>query len=219
MNAITGDTWYEANQRYLAAALAAVRAVLKRNAAGGHDLREAEEVEGPGSALGQIGDSMPGQPALETLCATFGLSPFERDLLLLCAGMEMDSTFAALCGSAQGDTRRAYPTFDLALASLSDAHWSALTPTAPLRYWRLVEVGTGDALTTSPLRIDERVLHYLAGIDHPDERLRGLVEPLDPQTSGLPASQRSVVQQLVRLWSRTEGALDGTAIQLCGDEE
>ena len=33
-------------------------------------------------------------PALERLCATFGLSRFERDILLLCAGVELDAQFA-----------------------------------------------------------------------------------------------------------------------------
>jgi hypothetical protein len=217
MNAAANDTWYEANHRYLAAVLAAVRATLERHATGGQDQREAKDIEEPRSVLREIRDAMPGQPALETLCATFGLSPFERDLLLLCAGMEMDSTFAALCGSAQGDARRAYPTFDLALAAMPDAHWSALTPDAPLRYWRLVEVGTGDALTTSPLRIDERVLHYLAGVPCLDKRLRGLVEPLSVPTE-LPPSHRALTRQIVGFWTR-EGQSAGPAIQLCGGDE
>jgi hypothetical protein len=218
MNATANDIWYEANQRYLASALSAVRAALERHATSVQDLREAGDPGEPQPAPQEIRGAMPGQPALETLCSTFNLSPFERDLLLLCAGMEMDSTFAALCDSAQGDARRAYPTFGLALAAMPDSHWSALTPAAPLRYWRLVEVGTGDALTTSPLRIDERVLHYLAGVPCLDKRLPGLVEPLSVPTE-LPPSHRALARQIVGLWSRAEGQSAGPAIQLCGGEE
>src|SRR5829696_4061691 len=127
------DSWHEANQRYLTAALAMVREALDRHSKPAQDASAKRERDEPTEALRTAADAMPAPPALETLCAAFGLTPFERDLLLLCAGMEMDSTFAALCGSAQGDTRRAYPTFDLALASIPGAHWSALTPTAPLR--------------------------------------------------------------------------------------
>jgi hypothetical protein len=29
--------------------------------------------------------------------------------------------------------------------------------------------------TTAPIRIDERVLHYLTGVNHLDSRLRGIV--------------------------------------------
>jgi len=210
--------WQEANQRYLVAALAMVRAALERHVARTQGAPEPEERDEPTRALREAADAMPAPPALETLSETFGLTPFERDLLLLCAGMELDSTFAALCANAQGDPRRAYPTFGLALAALPEAHWSALTPAAPLRYWRLVEVGTDDTLTNSPPRVDERVLHYLAGVPYLDERLRGLVEPLGVPGE-LPLSHHALVHQIVGLWSRMEGVPAGPAIQLCGEED
>src|ERR1039458_6363906 len=121
-------------------------------------------------------------PAIQTLCATFGLSGFERGILLMCAAVELDSRFAAIYAAANESTsksqRPALPTFSLALAAFKDAHWSALLPGRPLRHWHLVEVLSGDTLTTSPLRIDERILHYLTGMRSIDERLSGLVEPV-----------------------------------------
>ncbi|WP_237766153.1 hypothetical protein [Arthrospira platensis] len=72
-------------------------------------------------------------PVLEQLCDTFGLSTFEQDLLLLCAGMELDADFPLLCAEANGDPQKPYPTFSLALNIFDDPHWSALTPNAPLR--------------------------------------------------------------------------------------
>jgi hypothetical protein len=155
LTATSTRNWPEANQRYLSAALAVVRAELGRHAALIQSARGEPSKPGePESALQEAAAAMPAPPALETLAATFGLSHFERDLLVLCAGMELDSGFAALCAEAQDDLRRAYPTFGLALAALPEPHWSALTPAAPLRHWRLVEVGAGDALTTSPLPLD-----------------------------------------------------------------
>jgi hypothetical protein len=211
-------SWHEANQHYLMVALDVVRAALERHAAHTQDTPEPEGRDEPTRALQEAADAMPAPPALETLSETFGLTPFERDLLLLCAGMELDSTLATLCAAAQGAPRLAYPTFGLAVAALPGAHWSAMTPAAPLRYWRLVEVGTGDTLTTSPLRVDERVLHYLAGVTYLDERLRGLVEPLG--VSGkLPLSHRALVHKISGLWSRVEGASAGPVIQLCGEED
>jgi hypothetical protein len=180
---------------------------------------EAEERDEPTRELQESRNAMPAPPALETLSEMFSLTPFERDLLLLCAGMELDSNFAALCASAQRDPRRAYPTFRLALATMPGAHWSALVPAAPLRRWRLIEVGAGDALTTAPLRIDERVLHYLTGVFYLDERLQGLVEPQLPPSGELPLSHQALVQRIVGLWSRTEDTLGGTGIQLRGDED
>jgi hypothetical protein len=38
-----------------------------------------------------IAAEMDEQPALEYLAAVFGLSPFERDVLLMCAGVELDA--------------------------------------------------------------------------------------------------------------------------------
>ena len=40
-------------------------------------------------------------PALAQLVTAFNLSPFERDTLLLCVGMELDSEMPALCAAAQ----------------------------------------------------------------------------------------------------------------------
>ena len=153
--------WLEANQRNLMSALETVRAVL----------------EGRAAVEPSADEEMTPPPALETLCRLFGLSSFERAILLMCAGIELDSKFAGICTKANGDARRDYPTFGLALAALPEAHWSALSPDAPLRRWRLIELRSGSDLTHSPLHIDERVLHFLTGVAHLDERLVGIVEP------------------------------------------
>jgi hypothetical protein len=113
--------------------------------------------------------------AIDWLSGAFGLSFFERDILLLCAGVEMDTRLASLCAEAHGNPQRTHATFGLAMAVLSDPHWSALTPTRPLRRFRLVEAQTGHGLTSAPLRIDERILHLLAGINALDARLAGLL--------------------------------------------
>jgi len=132
------QTWQSANQRYLMASLDRVRVALERHAARRRDTDTLDSPPDTGPALPpspkMIGDA---PAALERLCEVFGLSPFERDTLLLCAGIELDGRFAALCASAQGDPSRPWPTFGMALASLDEAHWSALLPQTPLRRWRL----------------------------------------------------------------------------------
>ncbi|WP_460063263.1 ATP-binding protein [Streptomyces sp. YKOK-I1] len=110
--------------------------------------------------------------ALATVVACFGLTSFERDLLVLCAAMELGPKAAARCAAAGGPE---FPTFALALAALAEPHWSALTPDAPLRRYRLVEVADEGVLTTARLRIDERVLHFLLGVSQVEPRLQGLV--------------------------------------------
>ena len=205
-------TWQEANQRYLSAALAVVRRMLERHAG---DLDDAED---PQQELRPAAEAMPGPSSLETLCAAFGLSSFERDLLLLCAGVELDSSFPAACAAVHGDPPRTSPTFGLALAALPSAHWSALTPAAPLREFRLIEVGAGETLTGSALRIDERVLHYLAGMEYTDERLHGLIEPLHVPDE-LPPSHLALADRIAVLWSRPEGEQAPPVVQLCGAEQ
>ncbi len=114
-------------------------------------------------------------PALDRVCRTFELSAFERAILVMCAAMELDGSFRDLCAAANGDPARPYPTFGLALAALPDAHWSAVTPQAPLRRWSLIAVGAEPSLICAPLRIDESILHELAGAGAVDARLRPLL--------------------------------------------
>ena len=163
--------------------------------------------------------AMSAPPALVALCEAFGLTPFEREVLVMCAGVELDASFGALCADAQGDPRRTFPTYSLALAALPDEHWSALSPASPLRYWRLIQVGSGDSLTLSPLRIDERVLHYLAGIQHLDERLAGLIQQAHEHvTESVVPSQSAVAERMAATWSKMSERGQLPVIQLCGED-
>jgi len=222
MNTTTINNWHEANQRYLMAAVGVVREELELHRPRVDNyVAENKSMHAESSVaqkkLKQAAGGLPAPAALDTLTALFCLTPFERNVLLMCAGLELDSTFATLCASTQGDPRCPYPTFSLALAALPDAHWSALSPNAPLRYWRLIEVGTGAPLTKSPLRIDERMLHYLAGISHMDEQLAGIVEPLFAEGDLVP-SHHKLADRLIQVWSQSAGKLVLPVIQLCGDE-
>src|SRR5271165_2787609 len=152
--------WIEANQAYLVAEFARLKQKL-----GPKSEEESVETARVERALVKARAALKEPPAIDRLCELFGLTAFERDVLLLCAGVEMDSSLAALCGEAQGHPQRAYATFGLAMATLPEPHWSALPPNRPLRRFRLVELDTTHGLTIAPLRIDERILHYLAGVN------------------------------------------------------
>jgi len=176
---------------------------------------EGAEIPSPASAAS---DADPERPsALATLCETFGLSDFERDLVLLCAGAELDADFARACAAAQRDPQRLNPTFSLALGAFPGAHWSALLPTAPLRAWQLVQLGEGGTLTLCPLRLDERILHYLTGLQCPDTRLNGTLtwEPL-PERS-LPV-HREMAERIATAWRRSSAGGDLSLVQLIGGD-
>lgn len=199
-------TWFDLNQRYLMLSLARIHALLERQMDG----ESASAGFSNEDELHALAESMSAPPALETLCTLFGLSPFERDTLLLCAGVELDSEFLALLAP------RNAPTFSLALSVLPEAHWSALTIAAPLRRWRLLDIGPGNGLTQSPLRIDEPILHYLAGTGYMDERLSaGYIEIFSPVGEVVP-SQRAVAEQLAAAWSTVANGRMLPIIQLCG---
>ncbi len=149
-------------------------------------------------------------PALMLLAQRLGLSRFERDVLLLCAALELDTRVASLCARAQDDPARPYPTFALALALFDDPAWDALSPERPLRYWRLIEINQPGAqpLTAASLRADERIVNYLKGLNYLDDRLAPLLLPLEPPDleAELPPSQRAVAEEIVqRLQAATPG--------------
>lgn len=214
-----GQGWLEANQRYLSSAINIVRNSLERYTTTIANLDRTAEPESKGknswNELEELASSMSDPPALERLCAIFSLSPFERDILLLCAGIELDSGFASLCAAAQGDKSKSYPTFSLALAALDNPHWSAIVPISALRRWRLIELGPGTMITLCPLRIDERILHYLAGVQHLDERLVGFVEPVG-FVGDLAPSHFQLANKIVEAWSSSEVEYRYPIINLVG---
>src|SRR5689334_6976358 len=121
-------SWAEFNRQYLTAAIAEVRTALERQTR-------------PNAIPPEHAHPSGSEPALEALVRIFGLTAFERAIILVCAGMELNAAFGPLCAAAHGDPAQPYPTFSLALAALAEPHWSALTPGAPLRRWNLIEVG------------------------------------------------------------------------------
>ena len=154
---------------------------------------------------------------LQRLRDAFGLSQFESDILLACAAMELDGGTPALFAQIQNDPARPFPSFALLFERLPEAHWSALAPDAPLRYWRLIEIGAGQILTQAPLRIDERVLHFLAGVGRFDLRLASYLSPLPPVApEELPPSQAEIVREIVHLWSGVARGTELPLVQLRG---
>nr|WSZ20983.1 ATP-binding protein [Streptomyces canus] len=168
------------------------------------DAHAARVMEGSGRAPGAELAPGPGAAPLDALTACFSLTSFERDLVLLTAAIELEPTTAARCAAACGDPERAFPTFSLALAALADPHWSALTPIAPLRRWRIVELDDAAGLTTTRLRLDERILHFLLGSPYLDARLHGQLRRT-PVPEALTPSYDLAASRLAEGW--TNGAL------------
>jgi ATPase family associated with various cellular activities (AAA) len=205
--------WHTLNQQALQAAIASVRSALERHAKPAGIAADVQRLQlNLTAAIDLLSAALP-TSALSQLCHLFGLTPFERDLLLLCAGMELEATWAPLCAAAQGDPQRLYPTFSLVMAALSAPHWSALTPEAPLRRWQLIKLGNSTSFTMAPLRIDESILHYLLGLPHLDEQLIPLLQPARSPDPLVPSHQQ-IKAQVVQAWAGETQPI----VQLCGDD-
>ncbi|MEL6816166.1 MAG: ATP-binding protein [Cyanobacteria bacterium J06598_3] len=142
----------------------------------------------------------PSTARLNRLCDRFHLSPNERQLLLLCAGMEIDPDWPALCASANNNSSLAYPTFRLAQQMLPTLGSDEIAPASPLRDWTMISRSRGLTTMTSMLQIDEHILHYLLGSDRIDGRLSSIVHPVAPHTADLPKSQQAIVNNSLAAW-------------------
>ncbi|TQV82728.1 ATP-binding protein [Exilibacterium tricleocarpae] len=138
-------------------------------------------------------------PALNLLAQRLGLSTFDCSVLALCAAVELDTRVAGLCAEAQGDVNKPYPTFALAFVLFEDAGWNALSPHAPLRYWRLLEIHQPGTLplTSASLCADERIVNYLKGLNYLDDRLTPLLDPITVEPETLPPSQQRTIDAIV----------------------
>lgn len=205
MRQVPQAEWPQANLAFLNAEFAYLCARLEGGApARTEELREVTREAG-----------MEPPAAIDQLTAIFGLTDFERDLLLLCAGVEMDSAIADRCAHAQGAAQRTAPTFGLALAALDKPHWSALAPAGPLRRYRLIEIDASHGLTSAPLRIDERILHFLAGINQLDPRLAMILTPVQPAAE-IAQEHRAIAARIAAHFAPS--AAPASLVHLYGDD-
>jgi ATP-dependent 26S proteasome regulatory subunit len=214
------DRWEEGNARQLAAALAGLRERLERHIQGESASPSGEATEHFVSETPAKEEELPS--ALTILRERLGLSSFEQNILLLCAAMELDTRMADLSARAHDDASKPCPTFGLALVLFDNPSWDALSPEGALRYWRLIEINQGGAqpLTSSALRADERIVNYLKGLNHLDERITSFLTPLeaDPSVGELAASQSALVDSILRHWSQATRAGALATVQLLGPD-
>ena len=182
-----------------------------------HARRQVEHTEFAASALGGVSDGLgrsgfaqgpEQQTSLERwnpaaqLKDLFGLSSFEVDTVLLCAGFALDRRFEMACAelNAGAPLQTKYsPSFGLAASVLEEPHWSAMSRTRPLLYWRLLELGQGPLLQAS-LEIDERVLQYLLGVAAIDSQLDMVFHSLQGGDEDRAAGLREATLRGVAHW-------------------
>ena len=143
----------------LAADFAALRGMLEAGTAA-----TAQAASGRGSTL-------------DMLAALFDLDPAERLILGLAAAAELEPAVTEAVRKATGGDRA---DVALAVALLPEAGWDAFCPEGPLRRWRLIELVGSGLMLRRAIVVDERVLHFLMGLNYLDARIEGLVVPAAP---------------------------------------
>ena len=153
----------------------------------------------PGDGIGGLEEeartAIDGPTALDVLVLGFGLSAFERDVVLATVAAHLDPT-----------TRR--PTVEWALASLAGGDIGAFRPDGALRRARLVVLDDGP-MAAAAMHTDARVAWHLQGFDPIDERLEAYVQRADPAPGPLPQSRRLAAAMLARRWAHGAGRMAG----------
>ncbi|MEH2008521.1 ATP-binding protein [Nostoc sp.] len=207
------DSWIANNEEYLANAMAWLRWRLC-------EFAQLPDIEKPKVTEMATTEGMNPPPALVLLSQKLDLSDFEQQVLLLCVAMELDPGIARLCAKALDNSHPPYPTFALALSLFEQPAWDALSWERPLRYWRLIEIHQSgvQSLTTSGLRVDERILNYIKGLNSLDDRLVSLLISLEAEEWDvkLPPSQKVIVETIIQQLHQTHRGQRLPIIQLVG---
>ncbi len=159
-------------------------------------------------------DIGPGVPAaaeeptypLDVLVERLGLSAFERRLLTMVVGYELDRSLASVLVET--------PTAALALARLGDGHWTAFSPESPLQRWGLLTQPRGDSFLHAPLVVDPSLVAWLLGSVDTCSAVTLWAGALRTR-SQLPAGYRNCVEELV---ARLRAGLPNPAFSLAGGD-
>ncbi|HLG13145.1 MAG TPA: ATP-binding protein [Blastocatellia bacterium] len=131
--------------------------------------------------------------SLARLSQTFSLTPFDERCILVCLAPELDRKYEKLFGYLHDDVTRRKPTVDLLLGLLCEtaeeklAARAAFDPAAPLIKFRLLQMADGSTDGPAPLlsrsvKLDDRIVNFLLGLDQIDSRLEPLTRVIAPRS-------------------------------------
>jgi winged helix domain-containing protein/ATPase family protein associated with various cellular activities (AAA) len=175
------------------------------------------------NAIGRELEHAGAPAAIDVLARLFGLSRFERNVFLLALAPELDCSFQRLYAYVHDDLTSRHATPQLALTLLSaskeDEHDArdCFLPSAALRRFRLVsieETAPPSAFANRALRVDERMLNFVLGVNGLDDRLAPVLDPV-PSTLISPADSK-LADRIVRWAHSADGHLPSRAVNLIG---
>jgi hypothetical protein len=195
--------WLELNRSYLMTSIKMAMDQLSFHFSEHADEKEFKIAEESMKLLEGIRDNMHRKPNLDILVQQFQLSEFEKNILLVCAGVELSSEYSQIISKIQGSAEAVYPSFNLLLAGFCTSHWDAISPNSPLRKWDLIHFSAGTLLANQPMRIDEGILHYLTGFSFLEAPLSSVIKR-NNEPYLVTGSQQLVVDQIVKDYSRND---------------
>lgn len=130
-------------------------------------------------------DTPPDTPFVR-LVSAFDLTTLDTFILLACLAPELDRRYERLYAFLQDDMSTKRPTLNLLMSLLGGtleqrfAVWGRLQPSAPLLQQQLIMPAANPerpnaAGLTDALQVDNRIVRYLLGDPHPDERVRAAI--------------------------------------------
>jgi ATP-dependent 26S proteasome regulatory subunit len=166
-----------------------------------------------------------GNSALSRLCRQFELSPLEQDILVLCAGVEIEPSLVSLCKQVSSNESEDSPFRGVSVEFVSTYLRPDLSPSSrasilgsqsPLFQWNLVQRQNGFRSQTE-IRIESWTLEYLMGVESIPLPYRGNLSPLlvEVELQSIPDSYLETAKQLFHLWTRHSAH---QTVQLCGSE-
>lgn len=126
---------------------------------------------------------------LDRLAQRCGLTPLERDILLIALAPDIEPHYQRLYAYLQDDATRRRPGIDFAFdlaCEAPDAKLEArriIAAEAPLRRHRLVALTgePGDPLPAVDLKVEDGVVDYLLGFEHLDPRIAACARRVTPR--------------------------------------
>ncbi|MBU3967791.1 MAG: ATP-binding protein [Euryarchaeota archaeon] len=128
------------------------------------------------------------------LSELFHLSPFERDALLISLAPELDIRYEKIYSYLQNDVTKKRPTVDLVIKLLSSSieerfmareYFSSIESLIKDRLVYLMGVGAEEQipLLSKSIKVDERIIDFLLGINRIDPRIQNFSSILEPKRS------------------------------------
>jgi AAA+ superfamily predicted ATPase len=160
----------------------------------------------------------PDDSRLDLLCDTFKLSNLERNILILCAGIELDEQLAAGCVFLSKPEEFEYVTLTLASKIFEDYDEHIFYIGRPLVKRQLISISTGH-LNKKALKIDDWILQYLIGDDeYTPPAHSGSLEPelFSDALQSVPPSYHANAESLYKHWDNPR--FPTQTVQLCGPD-